>query len=106
MRMIPIYNNVGRLLGHIEMKAVIDCHDNVVVQQDTSLKPYDPDAKVTASQMSVSICRIPKQQIRFRDEWSEQTRQYLVIESKLPDWFWNNRGCVEFWPQHFERIPY
>ena len=104
--MIPIMNNVGRLLGHIDRETYVNTHDHITVQEDRPLVPFDPDAPVTEDMMTVNICHITKKRIRFRNEWDESKVTYLVIDSKLPDWFWQNKGCLEFEPDHFERIPW
>ena len=103
MRMIPIYNNVGRLLGHIDAKTFIESHHDVTVNEDISLEPYSPSAICSET---ANICRIPKRHILFRNALDECSHTFLVTTCALPDWFWKNLGCVEFKPDHFKRIPW
>ena len=106
MKMYPIYNNVGRLLGHVESKTIVNGHNDVTVCEDMKVGPYDPDMVAALTCTTANVCRIPKRQIIFRDAWDEIAHTYLVTDCALPDWFWNNIGCVEFSPEHFKRVPW
>lgn len=106
MSMVPIFNNVGRMLGHIDAKTYIDRHDTIVVYEDTLVSPYDPGAKVSREDATVNICYVAKKRIRFWCGTAQKEHVYLITEHKLPDWFWKNPGCVEFKPEHFERMPW
>jgi len=93
--MIPIYNNVGRILGHIKREALVSgTNDRYIVMDDSS--GDDPITK---------ICYLPKKQIRFRERNRKDVNHiYVVAEHALPDWFWDIKSAVEFKPEHFERV--
>ncbi len=106
MRMFPIYNGAGLLLGHIDDKTLVLGHDSITVIEDVSLKAPDPsDPSLTSTK--IDACRIERKQIQFRNKWNDKDYSYfLVAERTLPAWFWKNRGCLEFHPDQFQRIPW
>jgi len=102
MKMFPIYNNVLRVLGHIQKGTYIEGHDNIRVMQDVNPVPYSEPVHI--EDMTSEYVIIPKRQMRFRDPWNDIQQYYLVIDHKPPDWFWKNEGCVEFSPDHLRRV--
>ena len=103
--MHAIYNNEGRMLGHINGGDYIDGRTCITVCEDVKLKPYDPEAQINMSDMTSNIYRIAKQEVIFRCMDDEVRYLYLVIDCEIPAWFWNNLGCVEFKSENFKRIP-
>ena len=106
MKMIPIYNNVMRVLGHIQEGSYIDGVPTIRVTEDTPLIFHSPsDPLQPVANRTVNCTEIIKQEIMFRDSGGgEVTYYYLVTTHKLPDWFWKNKGCVELELEHLRRI--
>lgn len=106
MRMTPVYNNVMRVLGHIQEGSYIDGIPTVRVMEDTPLVFHSPsDPMEVVANRTVNYTEISKQEIMFRDSrGGEVTHYYLVTTHKLPDWFWKNRGCVELKLEDLRRI--
>ncbi len=103
MKMLPIYNNVGRLLGHIDQSSIINRHHDIAVVEDVSVEAYSGPPHL--AQTTANFYVIVKKQIRFFRNYDEMVQTYLVVEHALPQWFWKNDGAVEFKPEHFERMP-
>ncbi len=103
MIMLPIYNNAGRLLGHIEQGSVINRHHDVAVVEDVKVEAYSGPPHL--AQTTANFYIIAKRQVRFFRGYDELTQTYIVAEAQLPQWFWKNDGAIEFKPEHFERIP-
>ena len=102
MKMTPIYNNVLRMLGSIQVGTYIDGTHLVRVMEDAPLVPHV--GPYTVADMTVNFCEITKQEMLFRAPRGEVTYHYLVIDHKLPDWFWKNKGCVELNLDHLKRV--
>ena len=103
MKMLPIYDKVGLLLGHIEQSSIINRHHDVAVVEDVAVKAYIPDEAPLHGTANFWV--IPKKQIRFYNGYDEIRQTYLVTECALPKWFWKNEGAVEFTVEQFERMP-
>ena len=103
MKMLPIYDKVGLLLGHIEQSSIINRHHDVAVVEDVSVEAYSgPPHEV---QTTANFYVIAKRQVHFFRDYDKMTQTYLVADAQLPKWFWKNEGAVEFKPEHFERMP-
>ncbi len=103
MRLSPLFNSAGQLLGHINLALCIQSHNGYVMDEHAGrVGPYvtmaagaDPD--------TCRIFRFPIKRIRFR--WGaddEQTVRYLVVDEPIPEWVWKAAG-IKFAGDSWER---
>lgn len=96
MRMAPIFSRDGQLIGHADKDMYPWDHCSLIVDdRPHGFIEYDPT--ITA-ETTFNIFRIPLMEILFVCKKVEKKVSYLVIDEKLPPWFWDAYGIVEFKP--------
>lgn len=89
MKLEPLFNSEGKLLGHVNLALCIKGHNCYMADEHAGrVGPYIhvPDAEVPDT---VRIFRFPVKRIRFRWDDDEQTVKYLVVDDEIPEWVWD-----------------
>lgn len=100
MRLAPLFNSGGLLLGHINLALCIKGHNCYTADESAGrIGPY------TTQSLSdtVRIFRFYIKRLRFR--WGaddETTVRYLICDEEIPDWVWKMTG-IKFSDTAWER---
>lgn len=94
MKLAPLFNSAGQLLGHIDLSRCRRDRDSYTVDEHAG-SVMSVWHKVTGDTVkdTIRFYRFPFKRIRFR--WGaegELTLRYLVVDEPIPEWVWVAAG--------------
>ncbi len=90
MRLVPIFNSAGHLLGHVDLNRCIMQRDGYVVDENAGrIGAWDPG---TVVKDTVRFYRFPLKRFEFRWGEDKSVVRYMVVDEPIPQWVWEAAG--------------
>ncbi len=99
MKLTPLFNSAGQLLGHIDLNRCYHNRDHYVIDEHAGRVEVYTGTNVSDT---VRIFQFPIKRIRFRWDYDEQVVRYMVVDDPIPEWVWKVGG-VKFSEDDWER---
>lgn len=102
MRMSPLFTETGQLLGHVDLDWCVNAGQYIIVDNAPHIQTFvNTPIDVTST---VERIKLPMRKILFRDAEVKSTVVYIIADTKLPKWFWDVPGMVEFHPAQWRDV--
>ncbi len=104
MKLVPILNRDGQLLGHIDLNRCWRHRDNYIVDEHAGEVSAVWHHVTGTDADAVKFYRFPIKRIRFR--WGahdQSTVEYVVVDDPIPEWVWVAAGIKFKGDEDWER---
>ena len=102
LKLAPVINSAGQLLGHLDLNRCYRSHDGYVVDETVANFGKYMVVKTTAPADTVRFFRFPINRMKFRWDQDEQTVRYLTVDEPIPQWVWKVAGIKFSGPGDWE----
>ncbi len=103
MRLAPLFNSAGKLLGHVDLNRCIMSRDSYTVDErggQFTDAVWESDTEVKDT---IRFFRFPLKRFKFRWGKDESIVRYMVVDERIPDWVWKAAGIKFNGAEDWER---